>query len=501
MALFSETSASYKWWLLGVVMLGTFLAVMDSTVVNVGLPVIMTTYGGEIGLVQWIVSGYMLSMVIMLPTSGYLAERFGYKKMYIVGLAIFTVGSAICSVAPNLYVLIGARIFQGLGCGIIQPLGMAIVSRVFPPEQRGLALGFWAVAVAASVSIGPFAGGYLVDNFNWHYIFYVNIPLGLLCILGVILIQKEYRSAVSKPFDLRGFALMLLWLPMAQFALSQASSPTNFQGWSSPWVWGTGLLAAVCCVWFVVRARRLGELSLVDLRLFSNRNFSLGMVVMLFFGLGLFGGNYLLPLYLQHVLGYSAFAAGAVFLPVGIIQGALAPLSGYMGKFTGNRVLILAGTLILASYFFLSGDFAEHTPQWVVMLSVYLRGVGMGLSFTPLNALIIKSVDQVQISQASGIANTIRQFSGSLGIAIFTSVITLGVANYAPADYHHLDASLKTYALKGIETDPSTIALMTERKEAYTQGVRDNFRVAGVMTLLALVPLVMIRSSRKTPKS
>lgn len=497
MTLFAESSPSYKWWLLGVVMLGTFLAVMDSTVVNVGLPVIMQTYGGEIGLAQWIVSGYMLSMVLMLPTSGYLAERFGYKRMYVAGLLIFTVGSGICSLAPNLGVLIGARIFQGLGCGIIQPLGMAIVSRVFPPEQRGLALGFWAVAVAASVSIGPFAGGYLVDNFNWHYIFYVNLPLGLLCILGVILIQREYRATESKPFDAKGFALMLLWLPMAQFAFSQASSPSNNVGWASPWVWVSGLISVVFFVWFVVRGRRLGELSLVDLRLFSNRNFSLAMIVMLLFGLGLFGGNYLLPLYLQHVLGYSAFAAGAVFLPVGIIQGALAPLSGYMGKFTGNRVLILGGTLILASYFFLSGTFAEHTSPWVIMLSVYLRGVGMGLSFTPLNALILKAVQTQQISQASGIANTIRQFSGSLGIAVFTSVITLNVANYAPKHNPDLEANLKTYALKGIETDANKIALMVQQKEAYTQGVRDNFKVAGAMTLLALLPLLMIR--RKKP--
>lgn len=496
MVLFAESSPSYKWWLLGVVMLGTFLAVMDSTVVNVGLPVIMHTYGGEIGMVQWIVSGYMLSMVLMLPTSGYLAERFGYKRMYIVGLAIFTIGSAICSMAPNLYTLIGARIFQGLGCGIIQPLGMAIVSRVFPPEQRGLALGFWAVAVAASVSIGPFAGGYMVDNFNWHYIFYINIPLGVLCILGVIFIQREYRAQVSKAFDLRGFVLMLLWLPIAQFALSEASSPTNLQGWGSPWVWGSGLVSVLFFVWFVVRGRRLGELSLVDLRLFSNRNFTLGMVVMLFFGLGLFGGNYLLPLYLQHVLGYSAFAAGAVFLPVGIIQGALAPMSGYLGKFTGNRILILGGTLILASYFFLSGTFAEHTPHWVIMLSVYLRGVGMGLSFTPLNAFILKAVESSQISQASGIANTIRQFSGSLGIAIFTSVITLGVANYSHPHNPDLEANLKSYAMKGVETDRVTIALMVAQKEAYTEGIRDNFRVAGVMTLLALVPLIMIRRKR-----
>src|SRR5664280_3349031 len=190
-ATFDTQAPSYKWWLLANVMIGTFMAVLDATIVNVGLPKIMASFGVGIDKIAWVVTAYMLSMAVMLPTSGWLADKFGYKRLYFIGLLLFTVGSMFCGMSNDENTLILSRILQGLGAGMIQPLGMAIITREFPPKERGMALGFWAISAAASVSFGPLIGGYLVDNFSWQLIFDVNIPFGIAALLFTIVIQRE----------------------------------------------------------------------------------------------------------------------------------------------------------------------------------------------------------------------------------------------------------------------------------------------------------------------
>ncbi|MCL4540549.1 MAG: MFS transporter, partial [Bacteroidetes bacterium] len=170
----------YKWLVLGNVMIGTFMAVLDSTIVNVGLPKIMATFGVTIDKIEWVMTAYLLVLAVMLPTSGWVADHFGYKRTYGFALFVFTLGSFLCGMAWNENTLIAFRIIQGAGAGFLMPVGMAIVTREFPPERRGIALGFWSIAAAASVSFGPLIGGYLIDNFSWHTIFYVNVPVGII---------------------------------------------------------------------------------------------------------------------------------------------------------------------------------------------------------------------------------------------------------------------------------------------------------------------------------
>ena len=189
---------SYKLFILANVMLGTFMAVLDSTIVNVGLPKIMSTFGVGLDKIEWVVTAYMLAMAVMLPTSGWIADKFGYKRVYFIGMSLFTIGSLLCGLSTDENTLILSRVVQGLGSGIIQPLGMAIITREFPPKQRGIALGFWVISAAASVSFGPLIGGYLVDNFSWQLIFDVNIPVGIFALLFTIVVQKEYINKKIK---------------------------------------------------------------------------------------------------------------------------------------------------------------------------------------------------------------------------------------------------------------------------------------------------------------
>ena len=183
--------SGYKWWILGMIMLGTFMAVLDVTVVNVGLPAIMSAFRIGISSAEWVITAYMITMTVMLPSAGWFADRFGNKRVYILGMALFTLGSWLCGKAPSDTFLIASRALQGLGSGIIQALGLAIVTREFKPGERGLALGLWSMAAAASISFGPLLGGYLVDDYSWHRIFDVNVPVGLAAILLSVFIQKE----------------------------------------------------------------------------------------------------------------------------------------------------------------------------------------------------------------------------------------------------------------------------------------------------------------------
>src|SRR5665647_73420 len=250
---FHPKSPNYKWFVLGNVMLGTFMAVLDSTIVNVSLPKIMSSFGVGLSTIQWVITAYMLSMAVMLPTSGWLADKFGYKKVYFWGLFLFTFGSLLCGLSNDETTLILSRIVQGLGAGMIQPLGMAIITREFPPQQRGVALGFWAIAAAASVSFGPLIGGYLVDNFSWQLIFDVNIRCGIAAMVFTIVIQKEYINRLVGKFDLIGFISVVLFLPVFLYALTEGSASTNTAGWSAPYILVCFAISAIALAVFITR--------------------------------------------------------------------------------------------------------------------------------------------------------------------------------------------------------------------------------------------------------
>ena len=303
------------------------MAVLDATIVNVGLPKIMASFGVGIDKIEWVVTAYMLAMAVMLPTSGWLADRFGYKRIYFLGLLLFTFGSFLCGKSGNEDFLIISRVIQGLGAGAIQPIGMAIITREFPPHQRGLALGFWAISAAASVSFGPLMGGFLVDNFNWQLIFDINIPIGIMGLLATIVIQREYVNKKVRSFDLVGFLSVRIFLPLVLFALAQGNATTNSAGWKAPYILVCFANSAIALVVFLVTEFTTEE-PLIDLRLLANYNFGMANIIMLIFSLGMFGSTFLLPLYLQNSLGYTAVQAGSVFLPVGIIQGFMSPIAG-----------------------------------------------------------------------------------------------------------------------------------------------------------------------------
>ena len=510
-------SPFYKWFVLANIMVGTFMVVLDSTIVNVSLPKIMSSFGVGLSTIEWVITAYMLAMAAMLPTSGWLADKFGYKRVYFWGLFLFTLGSLLCGLSNDEGTLIISRVIQGLGAGTVQPLGMAIITREFPLKQRGLALGFWAIAAAASVSFGPLIGGYLVDNFSWQLIFDVNIPVGIIALIFTVIIQREFVNPNARKFDYIGFISVIIFLPVLLYALSEGNAQTNSAGWTAPYILACFAISAIALAVFLTRELTT-KYPLLDLRLLADRNFGMSNALMFVFSIGMFGSTFLLPLFLQNSLGYTALQSGAVFLPVGIIQGAFSPISGWFSDKISAKVPIIAGVGLLAFSFFLNSHLSFLTEHSYIMTSLYIRGLGLGLVFTPLSTLSLLTIPREKMAQASGIMNTVRQIGGSLGVALLSTLLTSRVNFHSQMYGNSIQSGSQTfhtvttnmaYYIQQHGGGSFTTALKQGQSllmsnvgtQAFVQGVNDDFLVAACISMLGFIPIIFLRSKKKALKS
>jgi len=509
----SELNPRYKWFVLGNIMLGTFMAVLDSTIVNVSLPKIMSSFGVGLSSIEWVITAYMLAMAAMLPTSGWLADKFGYKRVYFSGLLLFTLGSLFCGMSTNITMLIVARVIQGLGGGAVQPLGMAIVTREFPPHQRGVALGFWSIASAASVSFGPLIGGYLVDNFSWQLIFDVNVPVGIIALALTFVIQREYKNLSTRKFDYIGFISATIFLPVLLYALAEGNAATNAEGWHAPYIMACFAISAIAFTVFITQELTTKD-PLLDLKLLKNHNFALSNTILFVFSMGMFGSTFLLPLYLQTAMDYTATQSGAVFLPVGIMQGAIAPLAGILSDKTNPKVIVLTGMSLLTVSFLLNTNLSFMTEHHYIMTSLYLRGFGMGMIFTPLNSISLAMMPRAKMAQASGISNTIRQIGGSLGVAILTTLLTSRINFHSQVFGASMDANSEVFknTMRGLAFNIQHFAGSSQEvamqqgqselishvsKQAFIMGVNDDFMIATFITMLGIIPVFMMWNKKK----
>jgi MFS transporter, DHA2 family, multidrug resistance protein len=509
---FHPSHGSYKWFLLGNVMIGTFMAVLDATIVNVSLPKIMATFGVGLDKIEWVITAYMLAMAVALPASGWLADKFGYKRLYFIGLFLFTLGSLLCGRSTEENMLIISRIIQGLGAGTVQPLGMAIISREFPPHQRGVALGFWGISAAASVSFGPLIGGFLIDRFSWPLIFDVNVPIGIIAMLLTVIIQSEYRNRRARNFDLVGFISVTIFLPLSLYALSEGNAVSNSAGWHAPHILAFAAISIIALAVFITAELTVKE-PLLDLRLLKNHNFGIASLIMLLFSLGMFGSTFLLPMYLQNALGYSAFQAGAVFLPVGIIQGVTAPIAGKISDRISPKLPLYIGVVLFALSFYLNSFLSWLTELDFIMLALYLRGLAMGLTFTALTAVSLLEIPREKMAQASAISNSIRQLGGSLGVALLATMLTVnvtyhsqiygGAVNQHSAVYQQTISKLRNHVQHDAGSSPFTssrqsqaLLLTNLNKQAYIEGINDDFLIVGIITLLSVIPITFLHTKK-----
>ena len=504
--------AFYRWWVLMNVMIGTFMAVLDATIVNVALPKVMGVFGVTLDRVEWVVTAYMLVFAVMLPTSGWVADHLGFKRTYLLALTLFTFGSLLCSLSWDLNSLIFFRVVQGAGAGFLMPVGMAIVTREFPIEERGLALGFWAIASAASVSFGPMIGGYLVDHFAWHTIFDVNVPVGIIGIAATVLIQREYRSERIRSFDFAGFISVAVFLSFLLLALTNGNASWNTGGWTSTFILTCFALSAIGLIVFLIVEFSI-EHPLIDLSLFKYQNFGMSNLALFVFGLGMFGSTFLMPLYLQNSLGYTALQAGLLFLPLGILQGVIAPVAGLLSDRVNPKIPAFIGIFMMAVSFYLNHFLSMYSETSQILVSFVFRGIGMGLLFTPLNTLALSAIPRERMAQASGMFNVIRQVGGSFGVAIFGTLMAQRVVFHSAIFGGAVDPNSPVYrnvlfrlqafsqrALGGTAAQSASrakaMALSHIGKQASVAAINDDFLIAAVVTFLCLIFLLLLKAPK-----
>jgi DHA2 family multidrug resistance protein len=504
---------SYRWVVLASVMIATFMAVLDATITNVALPKLMASFGVSVDAVEWIVTAYLLVFAVMLPSSGWIGDHWGYKRTFLLGLFLFTLGSFFSGQAWSFDILIVSRVIQGSGAGLVLPIGMAIITREFPPEKRGIALGFWSVASSASVSLGPAAGGYLIDNYSWHTIFDVNVPIGIIALFAAFVIVREYRAEHRRPFDVIGFISLAAFLTTLLLALSDGNAAWNTDGWTSSFIVSNFAIAGIALAVFLITEVRIRH-PLIEIDLFKNFNFTVSNIVLFIFGFGMFGGNFLLPIYLQNSLGYTPLQAGLVFVPVGLCLGATAPFAGMFADKYSAKIPSVIGLALLAMTFYQFSFLSYLSERAQIMVPLCIRGVAMGLIFSPLTTIAISEITNRKMAQASGLINVIRQVGGSFGVAVFGSILTQRAMFHASMYGQQLQPdspaliSTITRLRYFAESAVGSTSLQATRQanaliysfvgnQAFIQAVDDVFLIAAMTLIISIVPLLFLRGKHR----
>jgi EmrB/QacA subfamily drug resistance transporter len=415
----STTNAVRRGWTLAIVCIGLFMVVLDNLVVNVALPSIRVDLGASIQTLEWTVNSYILAYAVLLLTGAVLGDRLGRKRMFIAGIALFTAGSAAAALSPSIDFLIAARAVQGVAAALVTPLTLTLLAEAFPPEQRGLALGVWSGISGVAVALGPLVGGALTQAASWHWIFWVNVPIGIALIPLAASRLTESRGE-SQHLDLPGLALVSGGLFGVVYGLVRSQS----LGWSSSEVVvalaaGTALLVAF--IWHELRTSE----PMLPMQFFAKRSFAVTNVVSISMYFGMFGSIFFLSQFLQTVLHNTPLQAGVKLLVWTGAVMVVSPVAGFLSERYGSRMFMVTGLGLQAIALGLLATLASVDQSYASMVIPFiLAGSGMALVFAPSANAILSSVRTAQTGQASGATNAIRELGGVLGIAVLATVFT-----------------------------------------------------------------------------
>jgi EmrB/QacA subfamily drug resistance transporter len=409
----------YKWLVATAFVSGLFMDLMDTTIVNVALPTIGRDFVANIGTLEWIATGYLVSLAVWIPASGWIGDRFGTKKTFAAALAMFTAGSALCGLAWSAASLIAFRILQGIGGGMMTPVGTAMLFRAFTGSERAKAAALITIPTAIAPALGPVLGGWLVDQVSWRWIFYVNVPVGVAALVFTLLLLREHKEPAAGAFDVWGFLCSGGGLALVLFALSQAPS----RGWTSTETIVSGLGGIVLLVLLVLIELRQRS-PILHLRLYGDRMFRNANLAMFMVFAMLLGVLFLLPLFLQQLRGLSAFVSGLTTAPQALGLLLMSQVASRVYPRVGPRRMLtvaLGGVVMTSSLFLLVG---LGTSLWWIRAIMFLRGIFMSFAFIASQAATFSTISSEETGRASALFNTNRQVAASLGVAVLATVLS-----------------------------------------------------------------------------
>jgi len=413
----SALKPANKWLVLVSVAMGVFLATIDGSIVNIGLNTIVNDLHQPLNVVEWVVLAYMLVISTLMLSIGRLSDMIGKKRLYLAGIIIFTIGSGLCGIAPSVYWLITFRVLQAIGAVMTMAIGTAIVTDAFPPKERGKALGVMGTMVSLGIIAGPTIGGIILQSLTWHWLFFVNLPIGVIGVFMVARFVPDDTTRSKQHFDYAGSAAMFFFMTSLLFALS-ISQDTGFK---DPKVIGLSALALVSLVTFIVIERK-SKYPMIKLDMFRNRQFSINLITGFMVFVCTAGTTLLFPLFLQNVLQYGSRQTGLMLAVTPVIVSIVAPLSGALSDRTGSRPITTLGLFILALGFVAVSSLSENTSTIGYLLRFIPVGIGIGMFQSPNNSAVMGSVPRENLGVASGLLSLTRTVGQTTGIAVLSAI-------------------------------------------------------------------------------
>jgi DHA2 family multidrug resistance protein len=437
-------------WIVAVaVMFATFMEVLDTTVVNVSLPHIASSMSATTEEATWAVTSYLVANAIILPMTGWLASRFGRKRLLMMSTAGFTLASFLCGAAPNLASLVIFRIIQGATGGALQPLSQAVLLESFKPEERGRAMGFWGLGIVVAPILGPVVGGWLTENYTWRWVFYINLPFGILSLLmtRAYVFDPPYLKRDSKGIDYWGMGLLVVGIGSLQYVLDKGQQ----DDWFADTIIATLAVVAAIALTALIIQQLISKKPIIDLRLFRDRSYSVGVFLMTVLGFVLYGSLVLLPVMLQTLFGFSSYQAGQAMMPRGVGSLLMMPTVGYLTGHVDARKLLVIGLAVGGGTLLWLGQINLNAGYWEIFWPQFIQGAGLALLFVPLTTVSMATIAQERMGYATSLFNLMRNIGGSIGIAITATILQRQRVQIGS----HMGENISAY-------DPATQSMMAQ---------------------------------------
>lgn len=486
--------------ILAALLFGMFIAILNQTLLNIALPKINTEFNISASTGQWLMTGFMLVNGILIPITAYLFNKYSYRKLFLVALVLFTIGSLICAISMNFPIMMVGRVLQAIGAGVLMPLGSIVIITIYPPEKRGAAMGTMGIAMILAPAIGPTLSGYIVQNYHWNVMFYGMFIIGILAILVGFVWFKLYQYTTNPKADIPGIIFSTIGFGALLYGFSEAGN----KGWGSVEIETMFAIGIIFIILFVIRELRM-KAPMLNLEVLKFPTFTLTTVINMVVMLSLYGGMILLPIYLQNLRGFSALDSGLLLLPGSLIMGLLGPFAGKLLDTIGLKPLAIFGIAVMTYATWELTKLNMDTPYMTIMGIYVLRSFGMAFIMMPMVTAAINALPGRLASHGNAFLNTMRQLAGSIGTAILVTVMTTQTTQHLSAFGEELDKTnpvvqdhMRELASQyGGQEGAMKVLLQFVNKLATVEGINDAFIVATIFSIIALILCLFLQSNKK----
>ncbi|HDB3291814.1 TPA: DHA2 family efflux MFS transporter permease subunit [Staphylococcus aureus] len=486
--------------ILAALLFGMFIAILNQTLLNVALPKINTEFNISASTGQWLMTGLMLVNGILIPITAYLFNKYSYRKLFLVALVLFTIGSLICAISMNFPIMMVGRVLQAIGAGVLMPLGSIVIITIYPPEKRGAAMGTMGIAMILAPAIGPTLSGYIVQNYHWNVMFYGMFIIGIIAILVGFVWFKLYQYTTNPKADIPGIIFSTIGFGALLYGFSEAGN----KGWGSVEIETMFAIGIIFIILFVIRELRMKS-PMLNLEVLKFPTFTLTTIINMVVMLSLYGGMILLPIYLQNLRGFSALDSGLLLLPGSLIMGLLGPFAGKLLDTIGLKPLAIFGIAVMTYATWELTKLNMDTPYMTIMGIYVLRSFGMAFIMMPMVTAAINALPGRLASHGNAFLNTMRQLAGSIGTAILVTVMTTQTTQHLSAFGEELDKTnpvvqdhMRELASQyGGQEGAMKVLLQFVNKLATVEGINDAFIVATIFSIIALILCLFLQSNKK----